>query len=121
MRSTAATRLSTLFGADGFGKNGALCRGRSGPTVDPMSEVKDNREASRYELEIGGQIVFALYGRDGSTLYIRHVEAPVPLRGTGAAGRLMEGIMAIARDQHLTVVPLCSYAAAWIRRRQAPG
>jgi predicted GNAT family acetyltransferase len=47
---------------------------------------------------------------------IRHVEAPPRLRGKGTAGRLMEGIMASARAEGLKVVPLCSYAAAWLRR-----
>ncbi|HTY65424.1 MAG TPA: GNAT family N-acetyltransferase [Alphaproteobacteria bacterium] len=78
--------------------------------------VRDNRKTSRYELDVEGQIVFAIYRRDGSTLYIRHVEAPPSLRGTGAAGRLMEGIMEIARAEQLHIVPLCSYAAAWMRR-----
>ena len=78
--------------------------------------VHDNPEASRFELDVGGQIVFALYRRDGSTLYIRHVEAPPPLRGTGAAGRLMEGIVEIAARENLAIVPICSYAAAWMRR-----
>ncbi|MBV8538657.1 MAG: N-acetyltransferase [Alphaproteobacteria bacterium] len=78
--------------------------------------IRDNSEASRYELDVGGQIVFAIYRRDGSTLYIRHVEAPPSLRGTGAAGRLMDGIMEIARAERLHIVPLCSYAAAWMRR-----
>ncbi len=82
--------------------------------------VRDNKPANRYELDVGGQIVFALYRRDGSTLYIRHVEAPLPLRGTGAAGRLMQGIVEIAADEKLSVVPLCSYAAAWMRRHQPP-
>ena len=79
--------------------------------------VRDNTESSRYELDIGGQVVFAIYRRDGSTLYIRHVEAPLPLRGKGAASTLMEGIVEIAGRENLTIVPLCSYAAAWIRRR----
>jgi len=78
--------------------------------------VRDNRKTSRYELDVGGQVVFAIYRRDGLTLYIRHVEAPPNLRGTGAAGRLMEGILEIARAEHLSIVPLCSYAAAWMRR-----
>ena len=82
--------------------------------------VRDNAQANRYELDVDGQIVFALYRRDGAKLYIRHVEAPVPLRGTGAAGRLMQGIMEIAAREKLHVIPLCSYAAAWIRRRQPP-
>jgi hypothetical protein len=50
--------------------------------------VRDNSERNRYELEIDGQIVFARYRRDGTTLFILHVEAPPALRGTGAAGRL---------------------------------
>jgi predicted GNAT family acetyltransferase len=82
------------------------------------TEVRDNRETCRYELEIDGRVVFATYRRAGATVFIRHVEAPLPLRGTGAAGRLMEGIMAIARAEGLKLVPHCGYAAAWIRRHR---
>jgi predicted GNAT family acetyltransferase len=32
------------------------------------------------------------------------------------AARLMKGVMAFARDEGLKVAPLCSYAAAYIRR-----
>jgi predicted GNAT family acetyltransferase len=80
--------------------------------------VRDNRERSRFELEIDGQIVFASYRRTGSTLAILHVEAPLPLRGTGAAGRLMQGIMEIARATGAKIVPLCGYASAWLRRHR---
>src|SRR5690349_10405829 len=80
--------------------------------------VTDNRERSRYELEVGGETVFALYRRQGGTLVIPYVEAPPRLRGTGAAGRLMRGVMEIARAEGLKVVPICSYAAAWIRRHR---
>lgn len=81
--------------------------------------VRDNRQESRYELDIDGQIVFAIYRRDGATLYIRHVEAPPPLRGTGAASRLMQGIVDLAGTEGLSIVPLCSYAAAWMRRHRS--
>ncbi len=80
--------------------------------------VRENPATGRYELEVDGRVVFANRRRSGSTLYITHVEAPVPLRGTGAAGRLMRGIMEAARREGLSVVPLCGYAAAWIRRRR---
>ena len=83
-----------------------------------MSAVRDNRERSRFELEEGGAVTFANYRRDGGTLVIRYVEAPPVLRGTGAAGRLMQGVMEIARDEGAKVVPLCGYAAAWIRRHK---
>ena len=78
--------------------------------------VTDNATARRYELDVDGQTVFALYRRDGDTVWIRHVEAPVALRGTGAASRLMHGIMGIARAEHLRVAPLCSYASFWLQR-----
>jgi uncharacterized protein len=80
--------------------------------------IRDNPQESRYELDVDGKIVFAIYRRDDSTLYIRHVEAPPSLRGTGAAGRLMQGIVDLARDERLSIVPLCSYAAAWMRRHR---
>ena len=80
--------------------------------------VTDNREMNRFELAVGNQTVFADYRRNGQTLVISYVEAPPSLRGTGAAGRLMEGVVETARAEGLKIVPLCSYAALWIRRNQ---
>ena len=81
-----------------------------------MPEVKDNRERSRFEMVEAGQIVFADYRRDGARLYIDHVEAPASLRGSGAAGRFMEGLVEAARAERATLVPICSYAAHWLAR-----
>lgn len=80
--------------------------------------ISDNRAKSRFELAVGDQTVFADYRRNGSTLVISYVEAPHSLRGTGAAGRLMEGVMTRAREEKLKVVPLCGYAATWIQRHR---
>ncbi len=83
-----------------------------------MAEVTDNTAHRRFELAEAGEVAFADYRREGGRLVIPHVEAPVALRGTGAAGRLMEGVLAIARQDGLKVVPLCGYAAAYIRRHK---
>ena len=80
--------------------------------------VRDNPSKSRYELDVAGKIVFANYRRVGSTLYIPYVEAPPSLRGTGAAGRLMQGIMETARASDLKIIPTCSYASSWMRRHR---
>lgn len=78
--------------------------------------VIDNEALSRFELAEQGHVAFADYVlRDGKVV-IPHVEAPVPLRGTGAAGRLMTGTLELIRRRGLKVVPVCSYAAAFIRR-----
>jgi len=78
--------------------------------------VTDNTAAHRFELSKGGYTAIADYRLTGDTLYIDYVEAPPPLRGTGAAGELMEGVMRIADERGYKVVPICGYAAAWIRR-----
>ncbi len=81
--------------------------------------VIDNTARHRYELEVDGATVFSDYRRDGDTVSLTHVEAPMSLRGTGAAGRLMEGIMDIAARDKLSIVPVCSYAVAWMKRHRA--
>jgi hypothetical protein len=63
-----------------------------------------------------GLTSWADYRRNGDTLVIDHVEAPPALRGTGAAGRLMAAVAADARGKDLKIIPICGYAAAWLRR-----
>ena len=83
-----------------------------------MSDVTDNIALNRFELEEQGQVAFADYRRHGDILVIPHVEAPPALRGTGTAGRLMEGLLALARQRGEKITPVCSYAVAYIRRHK---
>lgn len=82
------------------------------------TEVRDNPERSRFELDVGGEVAFADYRRQNGVLFIRHVEAPIPLRGTGAASRLMQGVAEHARREGSRITPLCGYAHAWLRRHR---
>lgn len=83
-----------------------------------MSAVVDNPARSRFELVEQGLTAFADYRRDGEVLVLPHVEAPPELRGHGTAGRLMQGVLEHARAKGQKVRPLCSYAAAYIRRHR---
>jgi predicted GNAT family acetyltransferase len=80
--------------------------------------VTDNKPYHRFELEENGEVAFASYQRNGLHVVIPHVEAPIALRGTGTASRLMEGIVARARAEGFKVTPTCSYAFAWFRRHK---
>lgn len=76
----------------------------------------DNRDESRFERREDGLLVWAEYRiRDGK-YQLPHVEADPPLRGTGAAGRLMQDIVEHARAGQLVIEPRCSYARAWFKR-----
>jgi predicted GNAT family acetyltransferase len=81
-----------------------------------MSELRNNREQSRYEMEEGGEVSFADYRLQGDRLFVDYVFAPPALRGTGAAGRLMTALAADARKKGLKITPICGYASAWLRR-----
>ena len=81
----------------------------------------ENLARHRYELAVDGQVVFANTHKGEGHWIITYVEAPPALRGTGAAGRLMHGVLEIARAQGVTVTPQCGYARAWMQRHPEYG
>lgn len=81
-----------------------------------MVELRDTGE--RYEMDERGLTSYADYRLAGDRLFIDYVYAPVPLRGTGASGRLMEVVAADARRKGLKITAICSYAAAWLKRSE---
>jgi len=89
--------------------------------MSDTSGVTDNTERRRFELVENGLTAFADYRLHSGVLVLPHVEAPLPLRGTGAAGRLMAGLLDQARARGLKVMPTCPYAAAYIRRHPQYG
>jgi predicted GNAT family acetyltransferase len=78
---------------------------------------KDNSVNGRYEYHIGDAFAFANYRKDAGTLYIDYVESPPLLRGTGAASLLMREIVMAAAAGNLKIVPICGYAASWLRKQ----
>ena len=80
-----------------------------------MSGLSENIAAGGYELDAEGQTVFATCRRSEDVLTILWVEAPLALRGTGAAGRLMSLLCEEARRRGWRIAPSCGYAAAWLR------
>ncbi len=80
--------------------------------------MKNNSSKSRFELETDGLITFADYKLEKNILTINYVEAPVELRGSGASGKLMEEIAKKARVENLKIIPICGYAAVWLRKHK---
>ncbi len=84
-----------------------------------MTVLEDNPADGRFEWREGGHIAFVDYRRADGRLIIDHVEAPSELRGTGAAGRLMQAVADFAHGEGVKITPLCSYARAWLQRDPA--
>ncbi|MEP2777370.1 MAG: GNAT family N-acetyltransferase [Luteolibacter sp.] len=83
-----------------------------------IMEVTDNTQERRFELVENGLLAFADYDIDGNVLVIPHVEAHPDLRGSGAAGRLMKGLLEIADERGMEIRPVCGYAAAYLRKHR---
>ncbi len=79
-------------------------------------EVVHNSEEQQFEAEVGGQLALAAYRRTPGRIMFTHTEVPYQFRGRGIAGQVVRAALEYARDEGLTVVPLCSYVAAYIRR-----
>lgn len=79
-------------------------------------QVTHNQKESTFEVWIDGHLSKLDYMQDGKNFVIMHVGVYPELRGQGVAGKIMEAGLAYARQNSFRVVPMCSYAASYIRR-----
>jgi len=78
-------------------------------------QVRDNRDRSRYELAIAGEIVsYAEYTLDGNDIAFTHTYTEPPLRDNGYAAIVVEAALDDAGERHLTVHPHCWFVAEFI-------
>ena len=101
--------LGTARGGDVGGIESAL-------HISPMTEFTDNVSEARFEWREDGVVSFADYAERGNVRAVLHVETPAAARGRGAAGRLMDAIIADARARGFKLQPVCGYAVAHFRR-----
>lgn len=78
--------------------------------------MRVNEAESRFELDFGEHTAYADFRRESAVLVIDYVFAPPELRGTGAAGKLMQEIVNYATTHQLDIHPVCGYAASWLMR-----
>jgi uncharacterized protein len=82
-----------------------------------MTEVRDNPVQSRFELQTNaGRPAFSEYRVKDGKLYVLHTEVPEELEGQGIGSKLARGVLEIARERGMQVVPRCPFVSAYIRR-----
>ena len=81
-------------------------------------ELVENREAGQFELRRGETVVsVASYSERGDTVVIPHVGTMPEHRGQGYATKLMDNVVAELRESGRKIMPLCPFAAAYLRDR----
>lgn len=78
-------------------------------------KIRDNTEASRYELDVEGGVAFANYRMAPGVVTVTYTEVPAALRGRGIGAKLSAAVLAHIRSEGLKVIPRCGYFAGFIR------
>ncbi|HEX2980252.1 MAG TPA: GNAT family N-acetyltransferase [Anaerolineaceae bacterium] len=78
-------------------------------------KVTHNEAANTFEARIDGHLSKLDYMQEGNNFVITHVGVDPEFRGQGVAGKIMEVALGYARQNSLRVIPMCSYAAHYIR------
>lgn len=78
--------------------------------------VTHNPLERRFEAWHNGKLSKLDYIQNGANFVITHVGVQPELRGQGVAGKITQAGLDYARKNALRVIPMCSYAAAYIRR-----
>lgn len=81
-----------------------------------IPEIRHNIAASRFELQIGGNIAVLEYSLQGDTITFTHTGVPGELEGRGIGSQLARAGLEYAREKVLKVVPVCWFVAGYIER-----
>ena len=77
--------------------------------------VVDDVAGHRFVIKEDGSEAELVYHRNGRRLVLVHTGVPEEIGGRGIGGRLVRAALARAREEGLTVVPVCPYASRWLR------
>lgn len=79
-------------------------------------EVLHRLDDHRFEMKVGTLLAVLDYYRQGKAMVITHTGVPTALEGQGIGSKLTKTALDYARAEGYKVVPLCSFADAYIRR-----
>ncbi len=81
-------------------------------------QVKHDPEQHRFEVHLEGNTAYLEYELEEEEMDITHTIVPPSLEGRGIASALMKQALVYADQEHLKVIPICSFAAAYMGRHQ---
>jgi uncharacterized protein len=81
-----------------------------------MSNVRDNKTLSRFELDVEGAMAFANYRLTPTSVIITHTETPRALRGRGIASELVQGALQLIRADGLKVIAGCGFVVDYLQK-----
>jgi len=81
-----------------------------------LPAVVDNRDASRFEVEVNGATAVLTYERRPESIALLHTEVPQALRGRHLADRLAKYALETARNEGRRVIVICPFVKAYLQK-----
>lgn len=79
-------------------------------------EIQHDRTAQHFSVDVDGHLCVLEYRLADAVMTIVHTDVPEAVGGRGIAGALVRAALVAARAEHWRVVPVCSYAAAFMAK-----
>ena len=79
-------------------------------------QINHDPASGRFSTRLDGHEAELVYRHQRGSMVIDHTGVPEAIGGRGVAGALVKAALDYARAEGLRVVPLCSYAAAYLQR-----
>jgi predicted GNAT family acetyltransferase len=78
--------------------------------------VRDNPEQNRFELDVEGELAFAVYKHANGVFTFVHTEVPAALQGRGFGSALAKGSLELVQARGEKIRVRCSFIAAYLRK-----
>lgn len=79
-----------------------------------MNEVLNDKQGSRFVLDVDGNEVYVLYAEDKVTLDLYSTYTPPQIRGKGLASVVVKAALEYAKEKKLKVIPGCWYVRKFL-------
>ncbi len=78
--------------------------------------VTHKEKLHRFEAEAEGQVAILEYELSDGVIAFTHTLVPPQIEGRGVGNKLAHAALEHAQAEQLTVIPACSFVAAYVRR-----
>ena len=78
--------------------------------------VTHNQTDNTFEIVMDEGTAFVEYVLDGNDIRFTHTEVPQALEGQGIGSKLAKAALGHAKEKGLTVVPVCTFIASYVKR-----
>lgn len=81
-----------------------------------MNEVINDKQGSRFVMDVDGNEVYLLYTEDKDTIDLYSTFTPLQLRRQGLAEKVVRFALDYAKEKNLKVIPSCWYVKKFLER-----